>query len=285
MKKYIFTAILAVASLLIFKSPVIAKTWPQPTGYINDYAQIISDAVEDDLEDRLRSLEASSSQELSVVTLNSLEGDTVENVAVDIFSQWGIGKKDKDNGVLLLIAFEDRKLKIEVGYGLEPILTDSRSGTIIRDIITPEFKQDNYEAGIVAGVDAIIQVISEDSTVFDQKTTQPDGDDKFVLLPLIFLIFFVYTAAFLGRSKRFWPGGVLGFIIGLFFFNFIGAIFSGLWGLFLDFILSKTYTTRKKKGLSTKWWSSGGGFSSGSGGGFGGFSGGSSGGGGASGSW
>ena len=90
-------------------------------GYVNDYAEIISPAVEVELETRLENFTASTGNELAVVTLSSLEGDTVENVAVALFGQWGIGQKGKDNGVLLLIAPNERELRIEVGYGLEPV--------------------------------------------------------------------------------------------------------------------------------------------------------------------
>ncbi|MDZ4229325.1 MAG: TPM domain-containing protein, partial [Patescibacteria group bacterium] len=135
------------AGLLMLGRVALAAAFPQPVGYVNDFAEIISPAVEARLEAELESFTASTSNELAVVTLKSLEGDTVDNTAVALFEQWGIGQKGKDNGVLLLIAPNERELRIEVGYGLEPILTDSRTGTIRRDVITPKFKQDDYEGG------------------------------------------------------------------------------------------------------------------------------------------
>jgi len=283
--KKILIILAFTASFILLPQAVLARVYPEPTGYVNDFADIISQNVEVALEEQLRTLEASSSHELTVVTLSSLEDDVIENTAVELFEQWGIGKKNQDNGVLLLIAPNERELKIEVGYGLEPVLTDSRAGTIIRTIITPKFKENDYDAGILNGVSAIQKTITQDPTAFDNLESSPTTESDFNAVFFIAILMLIYAGSFLARSKRIWPGGVFGIIIGYIFAAVTGAIFLGLWGLFLDFILSKNYKARKKKGLSTAWWSSGGGFSGKSGGGFGGFSGGSSGGGGASGSW
>jgi uncharacterized protein len=270
--------------------PVLARTFPRPSGHVNDFANVISDDVEVFLETELRDFEASSSHELAVVTLGSLEGDVIENTAVELFEQWGIGKKDQDNGVLFLVVPNERSLRIEVGYGLEPILTDSRAGTIIRTVVTPEFKNNDYNTGIVNGTQAIIKVLTENPTAYDAPSGTATSADRIGAVMFIGFMMLIYLSSFWARSKRFWPGGLIGFVLGLIFAALTGGILLGLWGLLLDYLLSKNYKTRKKKGLPTSWWSSGGGFSSGRGfssGGrsFGGFGGGRSGGGGASGSW
>jgi|APSaa5957512622_1039677.scaffolds.fasta_scaffold10900_2 uncharacterized protein len=286
MRKFLTAVILTVVSLSVLTKAVQAKDHPKPTGFVNDYAKILSASTKDSLEAKLEEFKNSTSNEISIVTLNSLEGDTIENVAVEIFEQWGIGTKKNDNGVLLVIAPNERELRIEVGYGLEPVLTDARAGTIIRTIITPEFKKDNYEAGIVSGVNAIIEVTSKDPTLFDTQTTTSTSNSS-KLDALIFLgMSLIYLSAFLARSKRWWPGGVIGVILGLIFISLTGGIILGLLGLLLDFLLSKNYKKRKNLGLPVSWLSSMGGFSSGrSSGSFGGFGGGRSGGGGSSGSW
>ena len=286
MRKFLTAVILTVVSLSVLTKAVQAKDYPKPTGFVNDYAKILSASTKDSLEAKLEEFKNSTSNEISIVTLNSLEGDTIENVAVEIFEQWGIGTKKNDNGVLLVIAPNERELRIEVGYGLEPVLTDARAGTIIRTIITPEFKKDNYEAGIVSGVNAIIEVTSKDPTLFDTQTTTSTSNSS-KLDALIFLgMSLIYLSAFLARSKRWWPGGVIGVILGLIFISLTGGIILGLLGLLLDFLLSKNYKKRKNLGLPVSWLSSMGGFSSGrSSGSFGGFGGGRSGGGGSSGSW
>ncbi len=286
--KKIFKAIAIVIIVLVaLATSIQARQFPQPVNFVSDFANIIDDQAEMEINASLKSLKETTTNEVAVVTLESLEDDVIENVAVELFEQWSIGTKENDNGVLFLIVPNERKVKIEVGYGLEPVITDSRAGTIIRTIVTPRFKEDNYTQGVVDGVSTITKAITEDPTIFDEpiEITQSSA----VMGSIIFGgIVLVYLSSFFSRSKRFWPGGVIGFFIGLFQHSLTIAIIVGLWGLFLDYMLSKNYKKRKARGLPTSWWSSGGGFSSGKrggGGGFGGFSGGSSGGGGASGSW
>lgn len=285
MKRIITAVLIAVVGFAVLVQPSLARTYRQPIGFVNDFANILSDQTIKDLENRLQTYEASLSHEIAVVTLSSLEGDTIENTAVELFQQWGIGKKNQDNGVLFLIAPNEKQVRLEVGYGLEPVLTDSRTGAIIREVITPEFKNNDYDSGVVKGVTAIQQVLDQDPTLFDSPITA--GSTRgFSLIPLGIGLIFIYVVAFLSRSRRYWPGGVIGIILGFVLGAVTGAVFLGLFGLFFDYIFSKNYKLRSSKGLSTGWWSSKGGFSSGSSGGsFGGFGGGSSGGGGASGSW
>ena len=295
MKKLFVFILTVLVGITIITRPVAAKDYPKAVGYVNDFADIISQSVEMKLEAELSSFEASTSNELAVVTLSSLEDDVIENVAVELFEQWGIGKKKQDNGVLLLIAPNERELKIEVGYGLESALTDSRAGNIIRTVITPEFKKEDYDAGVSQGVKAIKIALTDDPSVFDIVESKTSGSSEPISIIIMVggTLLTIYAVAFLSRSKRWWPGGVIGGGIGFFFglsnsviWGIIGAVCLGAYGLFLDYIFSQNYKTRKSKGLPTSWWSSGGGFSSGGGGSsFGGFSGGSSGGGGASGSW
>src|SRR3989344_3822480 len=283
MRRFVLGLLAVFGGVILLAKTSLAAVYPAPTGYVNDFAGVISQEAENSLEERLSSFTASTSNEIAVVTLSSLEGETVEGAAVKLFEEWGIGDKDKDNGVLLLVAINDRQMRIEVGYGLEPVLTDSRAGNIRRDIITPAFKADDYEGGIVAGTEAIIEVVSGDPTLYDQKEPSANPAEEAIgLLFVSLVIIFMYTAAFLSRSNRYWPGGVLGALLGLFFGGLFMGLGLGLFGLFFDYFLSKNYKVRKRKGLSTSWWSSGGGFSSGgsSSSSSGGFSGGSSGGGG-----
>ena len=286
MKRLVFGVIAVFGGVILLAKTSLAAVYPAPTGYVNDFAGVLSESVENSLEERLSSFTASTSNEIAVVTLSSLEGETVENAAVKLFEEWGIGQKEKDNGVLLLVAINDRELRIEVGYGLEPVLTDSRSGNIVRDQITPAFKAGDYEGGIIAGTEAIISIISGDPTIFDQAETSSNAGETFGLFWFGLVMLFMYTAAFLSRSNRYWPGGVIGFLFGLILGEALIGLGLGVLGLFFDYILSKNYKVRKAKGLPTSWWSSTGGFSSGgSSSSSGGFSGGSSGGGGSSGSW
>src|SRR3990170_5163094 len=150
MRRFGLISLAVLGGVFLLAKFSLAAVYPAPIGYVNDFAGVLSQEMENSLEDRLSSFTASTSNEIAVVTLSSLEGETVEGAAVKLFEEWGIGDKDKDNGVLLLVAINDRQMRIEVGYGLEPVLTDSRSGNIIRDQITPLFKAGNYEGGIIA---------------------------------------------------------------------------------------------------------------------------------------
>ena len=154
--------LLALLISLIGGAVASAQDFPEYRGFVNDYAGIISDNGTSQLEAQLAQLEKDTSAEVAVVTIQSLQGEPLEDYANKLFEKWGIGKKGKDNGVLLLVSVDDRKMRIEVGYGIEPIITDSRAGRIRDDDIIPLFKGDDYEGGIVAGVNSIEKYWSED---------------------------------------------------------------------------------------------------------------------------
>jgi uncharacterized protein len=136
-----------------------APHYPSPLGYVTDAAGILDAGSKQSLEQQLAEFERQTSIELAVATVPSLEGETVENYAVELFKQWGVGKKGKDNGVLLLVAPIERKVRIEVGYGLESVLPDGLCGQIIREDILSEFRRNNLPAGITAGVVSIENVL------------------------------------------------------------------------------------------------------------------------------
>ena len=271
--------------------PVRAIEYPTPSGFINDYAELLTSEEQQTLEATLNQFKQESGTEIAVMTIPSLEGDPIEDYAVRLFEEWGIGDKEKDNGLLLLIAKDDRAVRIEVGYGLEGTINDAKAGRIIREIIAPRFQQEQYADGITAAVTTLMGEIKQDpahSLPPEEPAQLPKNIGQF--FPLLF-IFLMYIGSFLARSKRWWPGGVIGAlgggIAGSLFGSWIaGALGLGVLGLLLDYVLSKNYQSRAARGLPTTWWGSGGGFRGGfGGGGFGGFGGGMSGGGGASGRW
>lgn len=258
----------------LLASPAKAGDVPSYEGLVNDYAQILSPAVEDQLEADLNATaEASDGAEIAVVTITSLNGDVVENVAQEFFDTWKIGKSHLDNGVLLLVVVEDKKLRIQTGYGAESVITDAETGRIIRNVITPEFKKDDYEAGIVQGVAAIqqqfisspgfapgINPINQNPALIESFTDTL----SWVTSIVVFGIGLIYILAWFGRSKAWWPGGVVGLILGIIAGNMVVGIFFGLVGLVLDYILSKNYKQLKKAKKSTGWKNTWGGFSTGS---------------------
>ncbi len=260
---------------------------------ILDQANIIDDAVEARLSQTLTDYKAKTGNEIAVMTLKSLEGEDDFDYSFRVAQSWGVGSKEANNGALLFVALEDRKVRIQVGRGLEPYLTDLQSNLIIREKITPAFKKSDYTGGITEGVNAMIAVIGGER-LSESKSGKSAAERGEVLIYGSFFMF-AYLLSFFARSKSWWAGGVAGAIPGIILFFTAAALVAfivlGLgviFGLLLDYVLSKNYRARAASGDSTGFWHSGGGFFGGSGGssgGFGGFSGGSFGGGGSGGSW
>lgn len=136
-----------------------ALSFPALTGRVVDSAQMIDPAVREQLTQQLQALEQTSGDQLVVVTVPDLQGVPIEDYGYQLGRQWGIGQKGKDNGALLIVARDDRQLRIEVGYGLEGVLTDAQSWMIINQVILPKFKAGNFSQGISDGVAAMIQVV------------------------------------------------------------------------------------------------------------------------------
>lgn len=116
----------------------------RPAADVNDFAGVLTPAQKESLEARCRQLREKTGAELAVVTLKSLEGEQIDDFAAGLFKQWGIGQKDRDNGVLLLVALDDRKARIEVGYGLEEILPDALAGRVLGEQLFPAFKRHQF---------------------------------------------------------------------------------------------------------------------------------------------
>lgn len=146
MKTELFVFLLILQAVMAF---------PAPTGYVNDFAGVIDASSEAALESRLAAIESETGVEFAVVTVPDLEGDTIEGYAVRLFEEWGIGKAKEDNGILLLIAVQERKYRFEVGYGLEGALNDAKVGRIGRETLVPHFQSGDYAGGISAAVNRI----------------------------------------------------------------------------------------------------------------------------------
>jgi len=254
-----------------------------PVGHINDFAQLLRPETVSLLETTLSNFERDTGNEIAIVTIDTHGTDeTIETYTEKLFQQWGIGKADEDNGLLLLIARDDREMRIEVGYGLEPVITDIESSRIIREVLTPAFQNEQYDEGVTLAVERIIEKIGSGEL---GETREPiSSSSLFPEIIFLFLFLLLYTTSLLAPTKSWWFGGVLGAIFGtVYFWSVIGIISTTLFGLILDFIVSKTYKKDKWKDGNPPWFGGMGGGKSG--GGFGGFGGGMSGGGGASGRW
>ena len=299
----------AAFALLFLLGPAIAPAaMPEkPQGYVSDFAGILDGAAKSRLNSLIALTEQKTSAEIAVVTVPSLEGWTVEDYAMLLFKKWGIGKKGKDNGVLVLVAPKERKVRIEVGYGLEPILPDGLTGQIIREAFVPAFKRGDFPSGIEDGVKRIATIISAGEPASKWKF-RAHSNIKGPWLLTLFLSLFVGAGFFalggsLGSKIGFfiiWGAGFggiplmmsYGFPLGFYerFVLHIFAIGMFIWGYLTGKRNPKAFRNTSggiNPGSGWVWGGGGGGFSGGgfSGGGGGGFGGGSSGGGGASGSW
>lgn len=258
----------AMLALLLFvlALPAFAQSLPALTGRVVDDAGIIDAATEASLTARLEAFEKKSSDQIVVATVPSLGGEAIEPYANRLFRAWKLGQAGEDNGVLLLVAVNDRKMRIEVGYGLEGTLTDLHSKLIIENTMVPAFRAGDFSGGISQAVDDIIMVLEGNGAELEARAerNQP-GFDYGALIPIAFFVLWgtIFFGALLisvlaprfgtkiGPRRYRWLGMT---------FDFNGSSSTGGWG--------------GSSGGSS--WSSGGGFSGG---------GGSSGGGGASGGW
>ncbi len=238
-----------------FSMKKVIQTPPAPPKLVNDYAGILTDAQQQSLEVKLTRFNDSTSTQITVVIVPRLDGMDVADAANELGRNWGVGQIKKNNGVILLISKEDRKLNISPGYGLEGALPDITCKEIIDDIIVPKFKGEDYYRGIDEGTDAIMQAVKGEFTAtpgYHKKSTSFGRILFYIFMIVIFLLTFVRG----GGSGGSFTGG-RGFAAWT-----IGSMFMG-------------------GGSSGSGFGGGGG----GGGGFGGFGGGSFGGGGASGGW
>jgi uncharacterized protein len=196
--------------LFLFTSLVSAgQIWPKPQGYVNDLAQVIPADQSQTLEGFLTLVEQQTGAQIAVVTIPSVDGGDVDGAAVDLFKAWGIGKKGKDDGVLILTSIQDRRVRIEVGYGLEAVITDGTAGDIIRDYMTPYFKQGDYGQGLTNGAVAAAQLIakSEGVTLNGQipVAEKQNGSGINWIFIVIFILFILLT-----RGRGLFLGGFYG---------------------------------------------------------------------------
>jgi uncharacterized protein len=296
-----------VLALLLIALPlqVSALEVPEaPADYLLDQADILSESYETALKERLTTLEDETTAEIGVLTIESLEGDVLEWYSLEVARGWGIGQEEFDNGVLILISEGDRAVRIEVGYGLEGAVTDANSSAIINQKMIPEFREGDYEAGLTAGLDALIIEIENESENFLSSSEVPGLNIEDAIITDLIVIFVVLMFSFVGsvvgigmlpkKKRKTWQkrpvligAGVLALaIIGL------SSIFTWLLGIAAlmgaqKMLAAMTITDPKPGSGGGGSWGSGSSFGGGSfgGGSSGGFGGGSFGGGGSSGRW
>jgi len=270
---------------------LLALEVPPLKARVNDYAAILAPSTVSQLEGSLRAFEADQSTQIVVLTIPSLEGDSLEAFSMRVAETWKIGQKGLDNGAILVIARNDRKLRIEVGYGLEGTLTDLVSGRIIRNIITPRFKEGNFDQGVIDGVSAMMAAVKGEFSAADVKEHNRGSSDIEGFFFAIFAVVFIIGKALRrNRPLAATVGGVaapgIGFLLGAKWLVLLALIPIGIIGALVSSAMVASSRSVRGGRRSSGYWGTGGGFG-GSSGGFGGFSGGGGGfgGGGASGGW
>ena len=283
-----------VLSFILFFLPILGQALDVPNlqGYVNDYGGMISPAAKERLDGELKAFEQSDSTQLVILTVPSLQGETIDGFGIKVAEAWKIGQKNKDNGIILLIAKQERKIRIEVGRGLEGRLTDLLAGRIIDLVITPRFKRGDFDGGVMAGVSALIDATRGE---FKAEGRPPAKQTRGLHSFLVFLVAFFVVLIMLSSFSRI-LGGVAGAVglpalvhLGLFPLGLVSLILSVLVGAGIGALLPSLFSAGGFGGGG--FWPGGGFFPFGggggggdSGGGFGG-GGGDFGGGGASGDW
>jgi uncharacterized protein len=282
------------AAVLVFASATAraaAPDFPVLTGRVVDEAGILSAQAETELGDQLAAHEQSTSNQIVVVTLKSLRGYEISDYGVQLGRHWGIGQKGKNNGALLIIAPAERKLRIEVGYGLEGVLTDAVSRDIIERAIKPQLRQQNYEQGVRAGIGAMLAALSGEAPALPPPVTAVGSNHDWGYL--FFLFFLAPLFAGFGRTRsgkrsslgaRLGKAVVFGAIAGVVVWFIAQIVLLALAIGFVVFVLALLSRGQLGGDGGHYGGGSGGGWGGGDGGGFSG-GGGSFGGGGASGDW
>jgi len=261
---------------------------PLNDGFVTDTASVLSSSEEQQLEDLLKAYRDETSNEIAILIVPSLQGEVAADIAVEVGREWRVGTAENDNGILMLVSYEDREIFIATGYGLEGAVPDLVAKGIIEEDILPHFREGQYFEGVLAGTESLKKHIGGEYTAERYQHADVSALPWEILLFIGFILFEA-LAAFFGRSRSWWLGGILGVIAGLvltFLFTWwLSVPVLALIGLLFDYFASRFYTPaqRRRSGRHRGFWTGGG--RGGSGGGFGGFSGGSFGGGGAGGRW
>lgn len=201
-KDKILKKIIVLCFFIFYNFNSFGLAVPSLSGPVVDKAGILSRNEFNKIENFLLDLNNRSQIQIAVLIVPSLEGESIEDYSMQVAEKWKLGDKEKDSGALLLVAVKDKKLRIEVGYGLEENLTDSRSGQIIRNFIAPQFRSGNYGEGIYDGIKAMAAYASEDESLLKEIAVSDEDDEGGFPHILLFLIF-----AYLMISK-FLPGGL-----------------------------------------------------------------------------
>jgi uncharacterized protein len=243
---------------LSLNSYALALNVPPLRGRVNDFAGMLPPNSAQQLEEQLRQFERDTGHQIVVLTIPSLEGDPIEDFGIRVGDAWKIGQKGIGNGVILVVAQKERRIRIEVGRGLEGIMPDAVASHIIRDVIAPRYRQGDYSGAIKAGIDSIIKV-TQGETVGSPSQTRPRRPQPVIAL----LVFTVLLALLIGISQSTPLRGALGGVIGgivisgpaalwsgpgiLVIFSIVGAIVAALVNVYSASVWGRPWTVRRSR--------------------------------------
>jgi len=211
MKKHIYIFLLLCGMVALFGLDV-----PAMNGPVNDHVGLLSRGETQTLTRLLLDVQEQTSSQVALLIIPSLQGEVLEDYSMKVAEQWKLGQKEFDNGLLMLVAYKDHKIRLEVGYGLEGMITDAKSGYIIRNYLTPAFRQGNYYRGIKDGLTVISGIITKQFDISEEqlaKYRQQEQDENRVKFPLGTIIFLVMILlSSFGRRRR-GVGGILPWLI------------------------------------------------------------------------
>jgi uncharacterized protein len=204
---------LTILSVLICGMFLYSQSLPVLTGRVVDQAGVLNQDQQNEIENYLQNYESATGHQIVVAIINSTGEYPIEEYSIKLAEQWKIGKKGKDDGIILLVALQDRKIRIEVGYGLEGVVTDLESGQIIRNLIAPNFKTNDYYTGIKLATYRLAELTGmSKSGLIDEESLkeQPKPEKKLGLIKTIFLIIFIIIVVFISGLRRLFGGYSIG---------------------------------------------------------------------------
>ncbi len=222
-----------IALALLFvggHAPGVAASYPAPRGWVNDFAGVMDSHDVERLTAALSVFEQRTGIEVAVVTLSNVPEGDIERAAVDLFKEWGIGTRGQDNGVLLLCSVGDRRIRIEVGYGLEHVLTDARSGRLIDEVILPRFRAGDLSGGLVAGGLQLIELLRAPPAVTQPAPGSSPGEPAPLRIPGDWLVILLVAGVWIVILREIWRSRAGGEVSDSWYGGWSGGDFGGGFG-------------------------------------------------------
>ena len=193
----------AALTAILISSSIFAANVPTLKGRVNDYAKIIRDSDEREIEEYLAGVEQACGAQIAVLTMPSLDGEDISSFGIRVADKWQLGDKEKDNGAILIVAYAEHDLRIETGDGLEGSLTDAKCGLILRNVIVPEFRDGNYSKGILEGVKNMGAIATGDESALSRSVKEGEDKSSNDLVPVFaMLIWLIFVVSMISANAR-----------------------------------------------------------------------------------